>query len=107
MKASEYLENVSKRLHCFIFPVTRENLKSFTDGFNLGYVLSHSELQFQDISDAWIEVIIARGWQVNARGVQKEMEKRGMSEHEILDELMQIEIHVWKLLEDKILRDNS
>jgi hypothetical protein len=60
MKASEYLENVSKRLQMFIDPVTRQNLKSFTDGFSRGYIIADGRLQFHDVVDAWIQVVAAR-----------------------------------------------
>jgi hypothetical protein len=99
MKASQYLEVVSKRLQQFINPLTLQTLKSFFDGFNLGYVLARENLQFHDIPDAWISVVEIRGWKVNAFGLEAEMKERGMTEREMIDEYVQIEIEVWKLLE--------
>src|SRR5437868_5405661 len=100
MKASEYLEHVSKKLNLYINPVTQQNLKSFTDGFTLGYVLADGRLDYHDVVNAWQQVVAARRWEVNALGPHKEMEERGMSEKEIINELLQIEIQVWKLLEE-------
>lgn len=103
MKPSEYIEGVGKRLNLCINPVTIENLKSFIDGFNLGYILAENRVQFHDKIYAWKQAVALRGWKVNALGPQKEMQEKGMSEKEIIDELVQIEIQLWKFLEERLL----
>lgn len=104
MKAAEYLEKVAARPEMFVSPLDVQTLKSFLDGFTLGYLLAKDDLEFSDKVAVWKYVVEVRGWKVNSFGVNKEMRERGKSEKEIFEENLQIEIDVWKILESKDFR---
>jgi hypothetical protein len=40
-----------------------------------------------------------RGWQVGSCNIEREMQEVGRIEEEILNEMLQVEIEVWKHLE--------
>ena len=83
----------------FVFPFNLQNLESFLNSFTLGYLLAESDLEFSDKIAAWKYVVKKRGWKINSLGIEKEMREKGESEKEILEETLQIEIEVWKILE--------
>lgn len=104
MKAAEYLEKVAARPQMFVSPFDFQTLKSFLDGFTLGYLLAKGDLEFSDKIPVWKYVVEKRGWKVNSLGIEKEMREKGNSEKEILEETLQIEIDVWKILESEDFR---
>ena len=103
MKAAECLEKVKVRPEMFVFPFNLQTLSCFLSGFTLGY-LAKTDLEFSDKIPVWKYVVEKRGWKVNSLGIEKEMREKGKSEKEILEETLQIEIEVWKILESKDFR---
>jgi hypothetical protein len=99
MKAAEYLEGVKKRPQMFVHPLNVENLRSYLNGFNNGYLLSKDNLQFADKIAVWKYFVKLRGWQVGSCNIEREMQEVGRIEEEILNEMLQVEIEVWKHLE--------
>lgn len=99
MKAAEYLEEVEKRIESFLYPLNVENLRSYLNGFRNGYILSKDNLRFGDTIPIWKYVVESRGWKVNSFGIEREMREMGKSEEEIFNEILQIEIEVWRYLE--------
>jgi hypothetical protein len=56
-------------------------------------------LQFGDKIAVWKYVVKSRGWQVRSFNIEREMQEAGRIEEEILNEMLQVEIEVWKHLE--------
>jgi hypothetical protein len=69
MKAAEYLEKVAVRPEMFVYPFNIQTLRSFLDGFTLGYLLANSHLEFSDKIAAWKYVVKKRGLKVNSLGI--------------------------------------
>jgi hypothetical protein len=45
----------------------------------------------------WLKVAEKRGWKISSVGTFPEMRERGMSDVEIADEVLAIEIEAWRL----------
>ena len=95
----EILSNIKRRPFGYIFQVTPETLKVFLDGFKLGYFASNQEVNSNYYVDYWIETVESRGWRPNNVDFTKQMYEKGMTDIEIMNELMSIEIEIWLMLE--------
>lgn len=92
------LKDIQKRTHCYIHPVTLENLNSFLDGFRVACLVLNDELDQADRSQATKQVLSARGWKAHSSELAEEMQRKDMSEESIIKELLEIEIETWRRL---------
>lgn len=93
----ERLENVRGRKQMYFRPVDLEALLNFLAGFNVSVSLL-GNLDWPDYQ-AHREAYRKRNWEYTAGGARKaaeEMRKRGMTEENILDEVLLLEIEAWR-----------
>ena len=83
----EILNSVRSRKAMYFSPVTVEAADTFLGGFVVGCLASGSI----DRSGI-VESQQARGWQIEAYGVIPQMRERGMTDEQMIDEL--IDIHI-------------
>lgn len=86
----EHLRAFQRRKPMYVHPVNVETVQSFLAGFYVGCGACGFEI---DLSHRW-EAQVARGWERQPDGPVSQMERKGMSEAEIMDELIEIEIHM-------------
>ena len=89
------LENVHKRPALFI------GRKDDVDGvinFLQGFLAACDSLGFRYSRDINRQVIIESDWETGAEGVWLQMRQKGMSEEEIVQELLRLEIKCWQKL---------
>lgn len=89
------LENVHKRPALFI------GRKDDVDGvinFLQGFLAACDALGFRYSRDINRQVIIESDWETGAEGVWLQMRQKGMSEEEIVQELLRLEIKGWQKL---------
>jgi hypothetical protein len=94
------LNGIIDRIDSFISPVTPNNLKLFFDGFKQGNISAREDLDFSDYINAWCEAVKLCGWKVNSISIEKEMREKELSDNEIIQELLKIELETWKILEN-------
>lgn len=81
----QVLESFRQRKHMYLSPVTAHTAETYLAGFQTGCFASGI---IWDYREAGIE----RGWEMNAAGPVPEMQGRGLSDDEIIDELIAIHI---------------
>lgn len=84
----EILRAFQNRKAMYVQPVDLRTVQSFLTGFQFG---CHA-CGFPIDHEAWLKALEARGWNRDAIGPVPQMERKGMSEAEIIDELVEIEI---------------
>jgi len=85
-KLVETLKSVRERKEMYFQPVTVEAAESFLGGFRVACLVSGA------IEDAdWLDLQESRGWKSNAMGPVGEMRERGLTEEQIIDELIELE----------------
>lgn len=84
----EYLRSFQKRKPMYVHPVTVPTVQAFLWGFKTG---CHA-LGFELDPELWWTAQEARGWERSPSGPVPQMEARGLSETEIMGELIAIEI---------------
>lgn len=88
---TEMLEHFRTRMGMYIHPEDVPNVRSFLAGVVEG--LRSCGIRWE--TDVYQTVIDARGWNPDSPiGPEHEMEKRGMSTRQIIDELITIEIEI-------------
>ena len=93
----EWLENVRTRPQVFFGDVSCKAV---------GWGLYWFHMAFRHLAfdiDPKIDVGKARGWESNAMGYLHHFQRKGLSEEEMADELIAIEIESWKKLREKML----
>ncbi len=93
------LEIARFRKSMHFWPVNGRTAETFVAGFSIAANALGMEIQ----NRIWLEAGKKRGWKIQAVGPIPEMEMRGMSDEEIADEVLAIEIEMWRmwLLENK------
>lgn len=89
------LEHIRKRPGMYLGPPTVDALVHFLHGFHAGCKIAGYHVTHVPES-AYHAIVEARGWAFLANKPIAEMQARGMSEFEIIEELLQIEIATWK-----------
>lgn len=79
----------------YLSEVTIPSAIDFLEGFSV----ATSIFGCKPSTEITKEVYETRGWEFLAAWPHEEMKNKGMKEEEIIDELFQIEIESWKLLE--------
>lgn len=75
----------SERATCF--------LHGFYCGFDAASEINPSQVEARD------KILKLRGWRVPSVLIEKEMERKGMTVEEVINELLDIEIETWRLIE--------
>jgi hypothetical protein len=94
------LEEIKKRPNMYIQPVLSDMLVCFLNGLERGVLLSEKSLTFHEIAQARQEANQIRGWKNIPRNASHEMRERNICEIDIIKELVEIEIEMWKLLQE-------
>lgn len=93
----EWFENVRIRPQMFFGDVTYQSIGNGLYWFHMAF----RHLSFE--IDPKFDVGKARGWKSNAMGYLHDFQRKGLSEEEMADELLVIEIESWKRLREKLL----
>lgn len=97
----EWFENIRIRPKMFF---GEANYETVTNGL-YWFRMAFRHLAFD--TDPKIDVGKERGWESNARGYWHHFQRKGLSEEEMADELIAIEIESWKKLRENILATPS
>jgi len=84
----ECLQSLQLRKQMFVYPVDVASVQNFLAGFKAGCHVCGVEI---DRELGW-EAERARGWQTRSVGPVPQMEAKGLSKEEIMNELIEIEI---------------
>jgi hypothetical protein len=76
--------------HLFLGQVTLERVEVWLGGFIAGCGVCGPK-EDQDLS---IKVVEKRGWKLSARGLTWQMREKGLSDHQIINELIEIQIAI-------------
>ncbi len=82
------LEYCRDRLAMFVHPVNVANVENLLTGLSWGLRFCGIQIEADERSKVWQE----RGWKRTPVGPVPQMRERGMSERQIIDELIDIEI---------------
>jgi len=93
------LEHLKERPAMWIHPVSISSLMNFLGGFRCGYSSALSSKE--PVTDHWFEAQKIRGWKCQATGPVEPMREAGLSDVEIMRELVEIEMLTAKCLFDK------
>lgn len=94
-----FLNHVKQKPNMYVDKSDITSMESLIYGFNAGcHIMSDAinPLKHRDIID---QVKIDRGWHFSPVSVTVEMKKRGLSDEEIIQELLDIEIETWRRME--------
>lgn len=97
-EVSQRLEAVKARPLLYLGKVEWERAWIFLHGFYCGYFALSTDTE--NYADARNKILISRGWQVPAVFTEKEMEAKGMTNEEIVNEQLEIEIETWRSIEE-------
>jgi hypothetical protein len=89
----ERLENVRERKGMNMSPVDGQAAQNFVFGFSV----AAGVLRLQRKNEIWLKAGEKRGWKIQGVGPIPEMRERGLSDEEIADEVLAIEIEPWRL----------
>ena len=95
----ELLENIKARPLMYLGEYNFDRLNCLLTGIHLGYVITN---EVSDYSKSHKIVLSKRGWNPSSTLVHKDMEKNGLTEKEIVIELLEIEVETWKCIINKI-----
>jgi hypothetical protein len=88
----ELLEYVRERKEMYFSPIDGKAVADTLYGFKLGCLACGVENPHL-VRD---KVIEERGWALNALGLENQFREQGMSESQIADEILVIEIETWR-----------
>ena len=98
-KLSEVFEAIRERPIIYFGKMDSERATCFLHGFYCGFGAA-SEINL-NVVEARNKILKTRGWKVPSVYLEKEMERKGMSDEEIINELLEIEIETWRLVEQQ------
>ena len=88
----ETLRSFRDRRPMYIYPVDVQNAENFLLGFRIGYFSAEEGKQPGSWMDLWREILNERGWKESAIGPVVQMRDKAMTDEEIIQELVAIEI---------------
>lgn len=97
----DQLDAISKRPAMYFG--SEENVasaESYLHGYNAALSVTLTG-DYHGISDLYGETMIQRGWKWSAAGVTHQMREKGLSDKEIVAELIQIELQCFKQFFDR------
>lgn len=92
----EVLESACARKRMYLSEVTVSSTMNFLGGFSVAAGIFGHQPSVEIMKKAWE----GRGWEFLATGPLAEMKSKGMTEDEIIEELFQLEIQTWKLVDN-------
>ena len=92
------LENIRKQPILHIHPVTLEALFNHLQSLARGVMLVANTLTWDDFVSARQTANEVQGWQNRATGPYVEMREKGMSDKEIIEKMLDVEIVMWRIL---------
>jgi hypothetical protein len=93
------LQDIKKHPNMYIRPVTPEVLECYLIGLERGVMLSVESSTFNDFVSAGRAARKIRGWQEQPIHLIHQMRAKEMTEDAIIQELLEIEIQIYKILE--------
>jgi hypothetical protein len=93
------LQEIKKKPNMYIQPVSSDMLVCFLNGLERGVLLSDRSLTFHEIAQARQEANQVRGWKNIPRNASHEMREKNICDKDIIQELIEIEIEMWRILE--------
>lgn len=100
-KIVELLEKVKGRTALYFWPIAPEMAVSFLNGFYLCFQnLTEGNHEFNEYKQ---KVLYSRGWQVPSIVLRIQMEEKGFTAEQMVNEIFTIEIEAWKLFEQEKL----
>ena len=97
-KPSEILEDVKARALMYLGSYSFQTANSFINGFTCG--INAISSTFSNSLQERNRVLTSRGWKVPSVRIDLEMNERGLSPEQVVNEVFEIEIAVWKRLEE-------
>jgi hypothetical protein len=96
-----FLELVKNRPMMFIGRLDAALMDRFINGFHQGCLLMKDDegafgSEGKRMSEMREQDILERGWYNGCKGLVVELRKKGLSEEEIIQGLVEIEIEIWK-----------
>ncbi|NEU74290.1 hypothetical protein PI95_017420 [Hassallia byssoidea VB512170] len=88
-----------QRKAIYFFPVDGKSALNFVCGVRS----AANALGLQENRDAWWLAIETRGWKISPLGFLPEMQERGMTDEQMAEEILAIEIDTWRILQAEIL----
>lgn len=99
------LETMKERPNWFINPVTPEILFCYLMGLQRGVFLSQKQIEFHDFVEAHRLATHDYGLKSATMPAYREMRVNGISEGDIIQSMLEIEIRMWQILQQ--LEDNE
>jgi hypothetical protein len=97
-KITELFESIKSRPLMYIGEYNVEKLNCLLMGIHLGLVIKN---KINNYSECRKHILVKRGWNSSSTLIHKDMEKQGFSEIQIVQELLNIEIETWQIIEEK------
>lgn len=98
-KIVEFFEAVKARPLMYFGKYSTDSVIAFTYGFYMS--LSITDQPFPDL-DTQKKASKNRGWNFNALGIVPHMKEKGLSDKEMVRELISVEIEAWKIFRDNL-----
>jgi hypothetical protein len=94
---TDLFENIKSRPLMYIGEYNVERLNCLLMGIHLGLVINK---KINNYSTCRKHILVKRGWNSSSTLIHKDMEKQGLTETQIVQELLNIELETWKMLEN-------
>lgn len=98
-KIIDDLKKMKQRPMMLVTPLTPENASVFLAGMHRGVLLSQNVMTFGDFVHAYQFAIRIRGLEPTSLHPYRQLREKGMSEEEVVQEMLEIEIEMWRVLE--------
>lgn len=96
----EDLKIIKNRPSFFVYPTIPEMMECFLSGVVRGYLMTN-RLTYEDYRYAKKQAIFSHGWRIRSTSPYREMQDKNIPEETIIQELLDIEIKTWEILEEK------
>lgn len=94
------LERIKSKPLFYVPKFRLASLEILLDGFRLGCIASIGD---EEIHPQYLkhfrDIVSERSWEINTIHFNRQMKKKGLSDLQIFEEIMNIEIECWKRLE--------
>ena len=97
IRVSEMFVSIRERPLVYFGKIDPHSAMCFIHGFYTGYGITSAANP--NLTEARNKILALRGWQSPPVRPEKEMERKGMSAGQINNELLDIEIEAWRLIE--------
>ena len=97
-KIIEDLEQMKLYPQMFIHPTTPENLATYFHGFERGVLFSQNLMTFSDFIHAYQFAIRNRKLKPTSLNPYRQLREKGMSEEDIIQEMIELEMEMFRML---------